>query len=326
MQTNMPNFFSKKEYQEIADIYCLGKIKKIYYLHKGLQTPKVCLTVPKGIFVVSKYSLSNKKKIISKSEKSLQYEIDLLNFLKNLPVSNFIISDSGNYIEKYKRFWITVDKYIKGSTPKTINTKMAEQLGIFLGKFHKQGMRFKKRNKERRKFYDLRPVVLKQMHPIALRQTNKILKGVVKEVKRGVIENFPPKNMEIGPIHVDIKPENELFSRGKLTGVVDFGNFYIGPLMIDVGKTIMWNCCKNKRLNKKLLKEFVKGYQSQRKMNNDECNYLRKSILYAIYSHIYVDLYHVPLKYVPESYTLFLVNNFLPIARKMMKSSRDARV
>jgi len=48
-------------------------------------------------------------------------------------------------------------------------------------------------------------------------------------------------------------------------------------------------------------------------------NYLKQSILFAIYSHLWVDLYHVPIRYVPESYTLFLVREFLPLARRLEK-------
>ncbi|MFA4833530.1 MAG: phosphotransferase [Patescibacteria group bacterium] len=312
----------RKEYQKISDLYNLGLIKNVACLRQGLIVPKAVIETPKGKFIVSQHKLSNKKNIISKSETSLRYEISLLGTLKDLPVPHYLKSVNNKFIEKFGDRWLTVNKYIEGKNPKTITPAMARQLGSFLGSFHRKGRNFKKIIKQRRKFYDLNPKVMREMHSSVKRQKNKKLRAVVEEVKAGVIENFPPPKLPTGPIHVDIKPENELFFKGKLTGIVDFGNFYIGTLMVDLGKTIMWNCCRNKKIDKKLLKEFIKGYGSKRKLGLKETLYLKKSILYAIYSHIWVDLYHIPFKYVPESYVLSLVNNFLPVARKIILEAK----
>ena len=316
----MLKFYNKKEYQLIANIYGLGKISMLSYFYGGLQTPKVRIKTQLGEFVISKNKLSNKKDIASKSKESLQYEIDLLNSLKGLPVPSYYPSLKGNFIEKFNDGWVTVDKYIPGKAPKKITPKIAYSLGVFLGEFHNRGQRFKKKLKSRRRFYDLNPRVMKVMKPLAFKQTHPKLKSIREEMMRGVENNFPSSKLPKGPIHVDIYYNNELFLGNKLSGIIDFGNFYIGPLMIDVGKTIMWNCCLKGKFNKKLFKEFIRGYKSKRKFNKFEKAYLKKSILYAIYSHIWVDLYHVPIKYVPESWPLFLAKNFLSVARKLEKS------
>jgi uncharacterized membrane protein YbaN (DUF454 family) len=79
----------------------------------------------------------------------------------------------------------------------------------------------------------------------------------------------------------------------------------------------MWNCCTKGALDRKLFKKFMEGYTNKRSLNKDEKAYITKSILYAIYSHIWVDLYHVPIKYVPESWPLYLIETFLPVARRL---------
>lgn len=313
-------FYTKKEYQKIADMYCLGKIQRLSYLHRGYQSPKVAVETPSGKFVISKNKLSNKKDIASKSQESLQYEIDMLKTVKGMPVPSFQLSSGGKFIEKVGDAWTTVYPFLPGKAPKVITTPMALDLGEFLGEFHKRSQKFKKNLKARRKFYDLNPRVMKIMDPYARQQTHPILKSVVEEIRRGVINNRPSPALPRGPIHVDIGPGNELFIGNKLSAIIDFGNFYIGPLMIDVGKTIMFNCRSGNKFDRKLLRKFIAGYASKRKLNREEKAYLKKSILYAIYSHIWVDLYHVPIKYVPESYTLFLVENFLPVAKDIEKS------
>ena len=74
------------------------------------------------------------------------------------------------------------------------------------------------------------------------------------------------------------------------------------------------------------LTQYKKFNKNQRVLfvgcrNDFELNYFKKSILFAIYSHIWVDLYHVPIKYIPEEYTLSLVRDFLPVARQLEKEN-----
>lgn len=311
-------FYTKKEYAQIAEIFGLGVINNVSFLYKGYgKSIKVCAETDLGKFVISKNILSDKKSISAKSVESLNYEIEFLRTIKGLPVPQYIKSKKGNYLEKFKSSWVTAYKFIPGKAPKTITPKMAYSLGKFLGELHVRGQKFKRILKSRRKFYDLNPRVVKLMEKYAKKQTNPILKSAFNDIKKGVIDNRPPVNLPRGPIHVDIGPNNELFIKEKLSGIIDFGNFYIGELMVDVGKAIMFNCCRSKKLDYKLVKKFLSGYEGRRKLGKKEKEYLKKSILYAIYSHIWVDLYHVPIKYVPESYALYLVKNFLPVAKKL---------
>ncbi|HBA36853.1 TPA: hypothetical protein DCZ15_03185 [Candidatus Falkowbacteria bacterium] len=318
----MIKYYTRKEYQKIAFLYDLGIMRKIEKLHIGYGgSAKVSVLTGKGKFVISKNLISRGKGIVGKTKKSLQYEIEMLQTVKDLSVPHFIKSKNNNFVEKFKDAWVSVYFFIPGKPPKNITKKMAYQLGGFFGSFHKKSAKFQTKLVSRRRYYDLSPVVMDKMRPFAYNQENPILKKVVAEVERGVINNRPSKKLLVGPIHVDPYSKNELFQGEKLTGIIDFGNFYLGPQMVDVGKCIMWNCCFDRKIDINLTRYFIKGYLSSRKLNSDETRYLKKAILYAIYSHIWVDLYHIPLKYVPESYTLFLVDNFLPVARQIEKTS-----
>lgn len=241
------------------------------------------------------------------------HEIKLLKLLNALSVPKYI--NSGNkYIICYKETNITVYRYIEGRMPKKLNEDMVYQLGEFLGKFHKLGKKFKDRLAGRRKFYDLNDSVMNKMDVYARKQTNLLLKGNFERIRQGVKNNRLPDGLARGPIHVDLKPMNELFIKERLSGILDFGLFYKDYLLIDIGKTIMWNCKKNSKIDKNLLKSFIKGYEKERILPKREKESLKQAILFAIYAHIYVDYYHVPLHIVPESYTIGLVKEFLPVA------------
>lgn len=317
----MLRFFSNKEYQQIADKFSLGRVQRITYFKHGYQTPKVAVSTAKGRYIIARHTLSAKKQIVADMKIvpriALLHEIEFLSFLKNLPIPRYVPRSTGEYLFDFKNSTVSVYQFLPGSKPKLITKKMLRQLGTCIGSFHGQGVKYKKPMRERRKFYDLNPKVMTRMERVALRQTNPRLKAVIEEVKRGVEVNRPPRGLPRGPIHVDIKPDNELFVEEKLTGIVDFGNMYIGPLIFDVGKTIMWNCLKEERLDRGLMDAFLQGYESQRRLSDAEQTYLPRAILFAIYSHLWVDLYHVPIHYVPERYTIFLVKKFLPIARQI---------
>jgi homoserine kinase type II len=246
---------------------------------------------------------------------ALLCEIELLTHLRSLPVPHYLPSRRHKYLDNFKGYAVSVYRFLPGRHPSKITPRMAYQLGSFVGKFHKLGARFKKAMRGRRRFYDLNPEVMTLMYRYAKRQTHPELKAVVEEVKKGTENNRLPKNLPRGPIHVDIKPDNELFVGENLTGVIDFGNTYVDPFILDIGKTIMWNCARKGRLDKVLTGKFLQGYYKNRKLSIEERRYLKQSVLFAIYSHIWVDLYHVPIRYVPESYTIFLVKEFLPLAR-----------
>lgn len=319
----MKNFYTKKEYQDISKIFNLGNIKNIVYFKQGYQTPKVAITTSKGKFIIAKHNLSNKKVIVADMKIvpriALNHEINFLQTLKNLPVPHYIKSKKENYLENFKNYTVSVYKFLPGRHPLKITPRMIYSLGEFVGQFHKKGLKFKKPMLGRREFYNLSPKILKLMYRSVKKQTHPRLKEVFEEIKRGVENNRLPKNLPYGPVHVDIKPDNELFFGEELTGIIDFGNMYIDSLVFDIGKTIMWNCIENHSINKNLTKAFLKGYNKYRKLSKKELPILNQAILFSIYSHIWVDLYHVPLKYVPEKYTLSLVKDFLPVARKLEK-------
>lgn len=311
-------YYSTIEYQEIADMYVLGRVKKITQLHQGYGgSAKARVATTKGAFIVSKNILSTKKNGLYKTIDSLQYEIDMLRVVRGMSVPVYKTSKNKKYIENYKGGYVTVYDFIKGASPLAINTQKAYELGCFLGEFHSRSKKFKKEISTRRRFYDLNSAVMKKMKPVVQKQTNKQLKKILDEIENGVVDNIPPRTLPTGPIHVDVGHNNELFVKNKLTGIIDFGNFYRGPFMVDVGKTIMWNCCNNGVLQIKQYEQFMKGYSSKRKLNPQEISYIRKAILYAIYSHIWVDLYHVPLKYVKQAWPLYLIKTFLPVARSI---------
>jgi Ser/Thr protein kinase RdoA (MazF antagonist) len=122
-----------------------------------------------------------------------------------------------------------------------------------------------------------------------------------------------PKGFPRGPIHVDIKPENVLVRQGKLVGVLDFDNSYVGPYLVDIGKAVTWWCIKRGKINMKHFAALILGYEQKRKLTDPERKFLGPSILYSVASHIFLDYYKYAQGIVPLSYLRMLHREFYPI-------------
>lgn len=308
----LKSFFSEKDYAKICSLFGIGELEEIFHYDTvWYEWDKVFVQTDWGKFVISAYETSGTAR--PKWRDLILQEIVLLSSLDGLPVPQYVSVD-GEFVLAYKGKNITVYHYIEWANPEVLNASMVSHIGQFLGRFHTMGADFQDPLIGRRRFYDLGDDVLRTMDVYAREQSNPLLRGHFERVRTGVIENRLPAGLAVWPIHVDLKPVNILFTGETLSGVLDFWLFYRDALLIDIGKAIMWNCVQDKKVNSELMSHFLEGYERERILPDTERALLKQAILFAIYSHIYVDYYHVPLEIVPESYTVSLVEDFLPVA------------
>ena len=188
-----------------------------------------------------------------------------------------------------------------------------------MGHFHVQSSKIKINSSQRRKFYYLIDKDKNKMDPFVRRQINPKIKSFYKEVRKNIDAFDPPRNLPKGHIHVDVKPDNELFIGNKLTGIIDFGIAYPGPLLLDIARTMIINCSRHGELNTKLCDNFLRGYSKYRKLTALEKNSLTRTLVFITYAMIYVDMYHVPFGRVHPDFPMHWIKNFLPVAHQLKK-------
>lgn len=79
-----------------------------------------------------------------------------------------------------------------------------------------------------------------------------------------------PATLPRGWTHQDIKPENTLVVRDRVSGILDFDNCYRGALLHDVTTTVMWWCFPGHHCDVRLLEAFLNGYDADRRLTTDE--------------------------------------------------------
>jgi homoserine kinase type II len=85
-----------------------------------------------------------------------------------------------------------------------------------------------------------------------------------------------------GMLHGDIFPDNVMFDGEELVGIVDFEEVCHGPLLLDVGMTILGCCYPQKnQLDEGLARAFLSAYEAKRPMLAEEKAKLQSFIQYS---------------------------------------------
>ncbi len=290
----------KKEAVEIKKNWPLEPINGIERFHKGAinNTYKVSTSNNK-VYVLRVYN--------NKSAEEIKFEIDLLVHLKNLPVPGIIKFNN-------KRIFRVLDKpaviynYIPGKQLSSFKKKHLKQIGEFLGKFHEQGKNFKWEG-TRNKYYHL-PENKVKLYKKEIQKKGVKYSDLLPSIMDDLKKNRPGSWFQQGPIHIDIKPDNILFHKDELNGILDFDNSYIGPLLLDVAKTMIWFGMENQKFNLEKPLIIFQAYNSVKKIPEKERQSLLSVMKYAFCSHLFVDFYMMAKGRIPAAYFEYLMNDF----------------
>lgn len=253
------------------------------------------------------------KIVIRNNPKRVQYEVTLLNFLQDLPTPKPMLALDGTYLKDYGKNKVMLYPFLPGTQQQRFSKKMLYQIGEFLGKLHLQTRRFRS-NTKRIEYYSLSPQGITHMKKqIAKSLQDKEILAANEYMAKHIPKHLLPPNLPSGAMHIDLKPENTLFLRGKLTGVVDFDNSYNGPLVLDLAKAMQWFATKNGTFYIKRARLIYQGYITQRKLSKLEEQWLFSAIHFSFLSHVFVDTYYLAKHEMglPKRYIIWLIKNMI---------------
>jgi Ser/Thr protein kinase RdoA (MazF antagonist) len=274
----------------------IGKIIKFSIFNEGYQNIIYLINSSKG-----KYCLRISKR---RSYNHVLFEAKVYEKLKYKFVPK-IIKINGKLVFCFNKRPAILYEYIEGNIPKKIDTVLLEEIGKKTALMNLNLKNFVW-NKRRFEFYNLTDSKIRIYKKFILRKKIKylnLLPQIIYELKL----NKPHSNLIKGAIHVDIGPKNVIVNKNKISAIIDFDNGYIGPLVLDLGKAIMFFCSKNKKFDLNKAKMIINSYKKVRKLNFLEYK-LYKIIKYSFLSHIFMDYYMRALKYTPQVYFEWIIN------------------
>ena len=217
-----------------------------------------------------KYILTIFEKRVSKKE--IPFFMKLMDQLNDSKINcpKPLRNNEGKYLIKLKNKTACIVSFLKGKDKKNLNLRNCYDIGRLIAQMHLSSNKIRLYRKNSMGVKNLFPL-LKSIKFKSKKFTNleKFLKINFKDIKKKW-----PKKLPSGIIHGDLFIDNIFFINNRLSGVIDFyfaaNDYFMYEIAICVN-ALCFDKSKNKFiLNKKKVKNFIKGYENIKKISLKE--------------------------------------------------------
>ena len=206
------------------------------------------------------------------SEKEIPFFMKLMEEMNNLKINcpKPLKNNKGKYLINLKNKTACVVSFLKGKDKKKLNLKNCYDIGKMIAQMHLSTKKVKLYRKNSMGVKNLHPL-LKSIKFKSKKFTNieKFLKINFKDIKKKW-----PKKLPSGIIHGDLFIDNIFFNNNKLSGIIDFyfaaNDYYMYEIAICVNALCFDKLKNGFILNKKKVKNLIKGYESIKNFSNKE--------------------------------------------------------
>ena len=252
---------NQKEINIINKNFNINKVISFKGIKQGIENTNYLLKSKKKKYILTIFE----KRVL---QKEIPFFMKLMDQLNNLnfncpkPLSN----SKKNYIFKLKNKTACIVSFLKGKDKKTLNSKNCYDIGKVIAEMHSST---KKIN-----LYRKNSMGIKNLNPLlnSIKFKSKKFTNIEKFLKINFtdIKSNWPKKLPSGIIHGDLFIDNIFFKKNKISGIIDFYFAANDYFMYEIAICINALCFdkKNARfeLNKKKVKNLIKGYESKRKI------------------------------------------------------------
>ena len=256
---------NKKDISYINRKFEIEKIINFKGIKQGIENTNYLLRSKNNKFILTIFE----KRVSQKEIPFFMKLMDQLNDSKiNCPKPQK--NKNGSYLIKIKNKTACIVSFLKGKDKKSLNLKNCHDIGKMIAEMH---LSTKKINLSRKNSMGIRYLnpLLNSIKFKSKKFTNieKFLKINFKDIKIKW-----PKKLPSGIIHGDLFIDNIFFKNNKLSGMIDFyfaGNdFFMYEIAICVN-ALCFDKKKSKFLiNKKKVKNLIKGYETVKKISIKE--------------------------------------------------------
>ena len=210
------------------------------------------------------------------SKKEIPFFMKLMDQLNDSKINcpKPLRNNKGKYLIELKNKTACIVSFIKGKDKKRLNLKNCYDIGKMIAFMHLSTKKLKLYRKNSMGIKNLEPL-LNSIKFKSKKFTNleKFLKINFKDIKKEW-----PKKLPKGIIHGDLFIDNIFFNKNKLSGIIDFyfaaNDYFIYEIAICIN-ALCFDKLKNKFfLNKKKVKNLIKGYETIKKISAKEKNSL----------------------------------------------------
>ena len=256
---------NKKDISYINKIFSDEKFLSFKGIKKGIENTNYLLKSKNKKFILTIFE----KRVLKKEIPFFIKLMDRLNAsLVNCPKP--LKNKDGKYLIRLKNKTACIVSFLQGKDKKILNLKNCYDLGRAIAQMHLSTKKIKLFRKNSMGVKNLNPLLK------SIRFKSKKFSNIDKFLKNNFdsIKKKWPKKLPSGIIHGDLFIDNIFFRKNKLSGIIDFYFAANDYLMYEIAICINALCFDEIKLkfkiNKKKIKNLIKGYESIKKISLKE--------------------------------------------------------
>jgi len=255
----------KKDISLINKKFNVEKFKSFKGIKQGIENTNYLLKSKNKKFILTIFE----KRVLKKDIPFFMKLMDQLS-MSNINCPKPLKNQSGNYLIKVRNKVACIVTFLKGKDKKKLNYKNCFDVGKMIALMHLSTKKIKLFRKNSMGIKNLNPLLNSiKFKSKKFANIEKFLKINFKDIK-----NKWPKKLPNGIIHGDLFVDNIFFKNNKLSGIIDFyfaaNDYYMYEIAICVNAL----CFDKKKtkfiINKKKIKNLIKGYESIKKISQQE--------------------------------------------------------
>ena len=260
---------SKKEISNINKKFKEEDIINFKGIKQGIENTNYLLKSKNNKFILTIFE----KRV---SQKEIPFFMKLMDQLNNLKINcpKPLKNKSGNYLIRIKNKTACIVSFLDGKDKKKLNIKNCFDIGKVVAQMHLSSKKLK--------LYRKNSMSIKNLNPLfkSIKLKSKKFVNIEKFLHNNFrdIEKKWPKGLPSGIIHGDLFIDNIFFKNNKLSGIIDFYFAANDYFMYEIAICVNALCFDKKNskflINKKKVKNLIKGYESIRKISIKEKNSL----------------------------------------------------
>ena len=249
--------------ESLSRLYPLGRVRQLEGIEAGVQNTNYFLYAQTGDYVLTVFETIDHRQV----ERSMRFMHYLS--LHDVPSSDPLVSINGNYVETLHNKPVAIVKRVVGASSEKASDDQLQSLAQAVATWHIAVQHYDERWDTRFDGIwqrDTAQLVLPQLES----GQRELLTRQLQNSRQISCESLP-----CGIIHSDLFRDNALFEGSKVTAIIDLYDIYYGSFIYDIAVIINDWCQDDAGLvNLSRARQFIRYYQQQRVLNDDEIRLL----------------------------------------------------
>jgi len=256
---------NKNEISYINKKFKVDKITSFKGIKQGIENTNYLLKSRNKKFILTIFE----KRV---SQKEIPFFMKLMDHLNNFKINcpKPLKNKNGNYLIRIKNKTACVVSFLDGKDKKKLSLKNCFDIGKIVAQMHLSSKKMKLYRKNSMGINKLNPLLNSiKFKSKKFVNIEKFLKNNFKDIKKKW-----PKELPNGIIHGDLFVDNIFFKNNKLSGIIDFYFAANDYFMYEIAICVNALCFDKKNskflINKKKVKNLIKGYESIKRISIKE--------------------------------------------------------